>query len=140
MQIVVFAALAGIFLLLTLLRVGGARRAILLQRWPAVALGLAAGFELVRGGVWLALGLGGAAVIAWAIAPSQVRSNAAAGPIPEDPRDIEARAILGVGPKADAAEIRAAFRTKMAHAHPDRGGAHADAVRLIAARDRLLKR
>jgi curved DNA-binding protein CbpA len=58
----------------------------------------------------------------------------------ENAQDAEARAVLGVGSTATAAEIRAAYRSKMAHAHPDRGGAHADAARLTAARDRLLKK
>ena len=57
-----------------------------------------------------------------------------------DARDIEARRILGVGPNAAVDEIRAAYRAKMAQAHPDRGGNHADAARLTEARDRLLGR
>lgn len=57
-----------------------------------------------------------------------------------DPADAEARTTLGVGAQATEAEIRAAYRTKMAQAHPDRGGRHSDAARLTAARDRLLKK
>ena len=56
------------------------------------------------------------------------------------PGEAEARAILGVGPAATEAEIRQAYREKMARAHPDRGGRHADAARLTAARDFLLKK
>ena len=140
MQIVVFLALAGIFLVLTLVRVGGARRDLILRRWPALALALGAGIELARGGVWLALGLGGAAAIVWVMTPSQLRSKTTAAGMAPDARDIEARRILGVGPNAAVDEIRAAYRAKMAQAHPDRGGNHADAARLTEARDRLLGR
>jgi curved DNA-binding protein CbpA len=48
-----------------------------------------------------------------------------------------ARAILGVGPAASAAEIRAAYRRLMRRAHPDLGGANHLAAELNAARDRL---
>jgi DnaJ-domain-containing protein 1 len=54
--------------------------------------------------------------------------------------DIEARQVLGVGANASESDIRSAYRTKMAPAHPDRGGAHNEAARLTAARDRLLKK
>jgi curved DNA-binding protein CbpA len=49
----------------------------------------------------------------------------------------EARATLGVGPEATAAEIRTAFARLMRRAHPDMGGAHGAAAELNAARDRL---
>ena len=50
----------------------------------------------------------------------------------------EARALLGVGADADAAEIRAAHRRLVADAHPDHGGTDEAARRLNAARDLLL--
>lgn len=50
-----------------------------------------------------------------------------------------ARAVLGVGPDADAAQIRAAHRRLIAAVHPDRGGS-AELTRTVnAARDTLLK-
>ena len=49
----------------------------------------------------------------------------------------QARAILGVGPRASAAEIRAAYARGMRQAHPDAGGGHDQAARLNAARERL---
>src|SRR5262249_33202976 len=49
----------------------------------------------------------------------------------------EARAILGVGPRASALEVRAAYARAMRAAHPDAGGAHDQAARLNAARERL---
>ncbi len=52
---------------------------------------------------------------------------------------IEARAVLGVGLKADADAIRAAHRRLLADAHPDRGGSPELARRLNEARDLLLK-
>ena len=51
-----------------------------------------------------------------------------------------ARALLGVGPRADAEEIRAAHRRLMAEAHPDRGGSDSRARELNAARDLLIGR
>lgn len=51
----------------------------------------------------------------------------------------EARAVLGVGPRADAAAIRAAHRRLLAGVHPDRGGSDELTRRVNAARDRLLR-
>jgi len=140
MQIIAFLALAGLFLGLTLVRIGGAQRAVLLKRWPAGLLIVAAGLELSRGGVWMAFGLAGAAAIVWLAVPSQAQPKPAGNARQSDPRENEARLLLGIGPNATATEIRAAFRAKMAQAHPDRGGSNDEAARLIAARDRLLRR
>ena len=129
---------ALVFAGLTFVRIAGARRSDLFKHWPAAALGAGALYELARGGVWPAIGLGALAALSYVLTPSHLRSNAA--PAPMDPRDTEARAVLGVVPNATAAEIQAAYRAKMARAHPDRGGGHAEAARLNAARDRLLKR
>ena len=52
---------------------------------------------------------------------------------------VEARAILGVPPGADADAIRAAHRRLVAGVHPDRGGSAELARRVNAARDLLLK-
>lgn len=57
----------------------------------------------------------------------------------EDRAVIEARAVLGVGLRADADAIRAAHRRLLSDAHPDRGGSPELARRLNAARDLLLK-
>ncbi|HEY7899878.1 MAG TPA: J domain-containing protein [Caulobacteraceae bacterium] len=54
--------------------------------------------------------------------------------------ETEARAILGVGPRAGQAEVDRAFRKKMLQAHPDRGGGDAQATKLNLARERLIKR
>ena len=135
----ILLALALIFALLFLARIGAARRAALKLRWPALLLGLAALGLLLRGAIWPALGLTAAAAIAWVLAPSFARRAPADPPRP-DPNDAEARTLLSVGPEATQAEIRAAYRAKMARAHPDRGGSHAAAARLTAARDRLLKK
>jgi DnaJ-domain-containing protein 1 len=66
------------------------------------------------------------------------RRPAPPGPASSEPMSLgEARAILGVGPEATAAEIRTAYARLMRRAHPDLGGAHGAAAELNAARDRL---
>jgi hypothetical protein len=72
------------------------------------------------------------------------RKNDAAPPPPR-PRSSrmslkDARAILGVGPEATPAEIRAAHKRLMRRAHPDAGGTSGLAAQLNAARDRLLEK
>lgn len=142
LPILLIVALA--FVLLLVVRVSAAERRRLLGRWPALALAFAALFAAVRGMIWPALALGALAALAWTYWPAiRLRLNRydrAAAQQSVDPADAEARAILGVAPNATDAEIRRAYRAKMARAHPDRGGAHAEAARLTAARDRLLKR
>ena len=53
--------------------------------------------------------------------------------------EAEALHILGLGRDAQEADIIAAHRKKMQKAHPDRGGSTAEASRLNAARDLLLR-
>jgi DnaJ-domain-containing protein 1 len=133
--------LAALFALLFVVRLSGARRRQFLRRWPALLLAGAALFALARGALGPAAALGLAAALAWELWPRlaaprpRTAENSTA-----DPADNEARAILGVGAAATASEIRAAYRAKMARAHPDRGGSHAEAARLTAARDRLLRK
>jgi len=50
----------------------------------------------------------------------------------------EARDLLGVSPRADEAEIRAAHRRLIGRVHPDAGGSDALARRVNAARDILV--
>jgi hypothetical protein len=50
----------------------------------------------------------------------------------------QARALLGIGPDADPAAIRAAHRRLIASVHPDKGGTEALAAQINAARDLLL--
>ena len=54
--------------------------------------------------------------------------------------EADARAVLGVGTDADAAEIRAAHRRLVGQLHPDRGGSAELTRRVNAARDLLLGR
>ena len=51
----------------------------------------------------------------------------------------EARAILGVGPDADAEAIRAAHRRLVSALHPDKGGSAELTRRINTARDTLLR-
>lgn len=131
--------LVGIFVLLLAARIGAARRSEVLKRWPALVLGAAAVFALTRGAVWPAVGLGTLAAAAWVFWP-QMRSPPPARTPSPSRAELEASVVLGVSPDATETEIRRAYREKMARAHPDRGGRHADAARLTAARDLLLKK
>lgn len=118
------------------------------------AAGLAA---LVALGLWLMLTgrLAGIVAVVAGLAPWAVRVlrlhalwqafrgvRRAAPPPPRPPAAglsrEEARQILGVGPRATAAEIKAAHRRLMRTAHPDHGGSSWIAARLNAARDLLL--
>jgi hypothetical protein len=138
----VLIAVAILFVLLFVGRVGGARRYDLMRRWPAVLFAGAAIVAVARGAIWPAIAFAAIAALAWTWWPSIARSfvkPVQQGAAP-DPADAEARAILGVGATATSSEIRTAYRSKMARAHPDRGGEHAEAARLTAARDRLLSK
>lgn len=55
------------------------------------------------------------------------------------PAPKKAHEILGVSPGASKTEITAAYRARIAGAHPDQGGSHAAAAELNAARDEMLK-
>jgi hypothetical protein len=132
--------LAVLFGLLFIGRVGAARRAEVIRRWPAALFALAAILALWRGALWPALAFASLAALTWIVWPSLVaRRRATAAQPREGAADVEARAILGVGPTATDSEIRSAYRAKMTRAHPDRGGSNAEAARLTAARDRLLR-
>jgi hypothetical protein len=71
------------------------------------------------------------------------RGKRRAAPQPPRPPDgmstADARSILGVGPQATTADIKAAYTRLMQRAHPDKGGSAGLAAQLNAARDRLLK-
>lgn len=136
-----FLALGALFALLLVGRYGGGRRQQIMQRWPALVLAAAALFALARGALGPAALLGLMAALAWEAWPRLMASRTRdADSTSPDAADAEARSILGVGADATADQIRAAFRARMSRAHPDRGGSHAEAARLTAARDRLLKR
>jgi hypothetical protein len=89
---------------------------------------------LVIVGLWLAS-------LARRLGPWATASRAGPRPAPEQapPTSLnEARSILGVGPEATRAEIKAAHARLMRMAHPDKGGTSGLAAQLNAARDRLL--
>lgn len=66
------------------------------------------------------------------------RTAPARRPPLEDNALREARALLGVGPDADAEAIRAAHRRLIAKIHPDAGGTQALAEKINEARSLLL--
>lgn len=85
-----------------------------------------AGIVLVVLGLWLAA--------------SARRTGMVAPPTPSGRMtEAEARAILGVGADASAAEIQSAYARLMRSVHPDKGGTDGLAAQLNAARDRLLR-
>ncbi len=140
-MLAIFLILAALFALLFVARVGGARRRQVVERWPALVLAGAALFAFARGGWAAGVVLALAAGAAWELYPHlTARRGQTAKTSAPNPADDEARVILGVGENATAAEIRSAYRSKMAQAHPDRGGSHNEAARLTAARDRLLRK
>ncbi|HWA01190.1 MAG TPA: J domain-containing protein [Caulobacterales bacterium] len=138
----VLIALVIAFLVLAPVRVAGARRVKLmrfLKRYGAAAALAAIALVLVlRGLEWPGLLMGVLAFVVWRW-PLDEESDRLRHARP-NMADAEARAVLGVGPEATAADIRAAFRSKMRTAHPDRGGGHDAAAQLVSARDRLLRR
>lgn len=76
---------------------------------------------------------------AWSATTARQRPAARkAAPSDRGPSLAEARSILGVGPEASKAEIRAAYARLIRMAHPDKGGTAGLAAQLNAARDRLL--
>ena len=99
------------------------------------AVMLAGGTLAAFRGSWLtAAVLAGAGLyLAWS---SRIRPVIRSEPISE----ADARAVLGVGPGASEAEVRAAWKRAMARAHPDQGGTEGLAIRVNAARDRLLRK
>jgi hypothetical protein len=102
------------------------------------AAALAGGVLAIARGSWiLAIGLVGAGT--WLVLSSRMPGRLAPTAA-HHLSDAEARAVLGVGPTADAAEINAAWRKAMARVHPDQGGTEGLAARANAARDRLLRR
>lgn len=54
--------------------------------------------------------------------------------------EAQARALLGVAPKAERLEIVEAHRRRIAQVHPDRGGSSEQVHEANAARDLLLAR
>jgi hypothetical protein len=70
----------------------------------------------------------------------RLRSVRRPGASTADMGEAEARRLLGLGPGAEAPEIRDAHRRLMARVHPDLGGSAELALRVNAARDRLLRR
>ncbi|MES1199261.1 MAG: J domain-containing protein [Pseudomonadota bacterium] len=139
MFVALIAVALAFVLVLAPARVLGAQRAVVLHflsRYGlSVSLGVTALVFAMRGSEWFSLLAIGGALLAWPWPRRRAQSAPAI-----DPEDQKAHAILGVSAQASASEIRAAFRKKIAEAHPDRGGSQEQAARLVSARDRLLRR
>jgi len=92
----------------------------------------------VSRGAWLwgsGMALGGL----WMVVQSRVRPVAVKVPHGPEMSPAEARSVLGVDEGASRQDIQAAWKRLMARAHPDKGGTEGLAVRVNAARDRLMK-
>lgn len=118
-------------------RISAIHRRRIMARWPAFAFAAAAILAMWRGAFGPTVGLIVLAVVAWFVSPALLARTPA--PATPRPAEAEARALLGVGLAATPDDIRAAYRRRIAEAHPDRGGSHEQAARLTAARDTLLK-
>ena len=111
-------------------------------RAPAAILSIglfaAAAFEGLRGGVAPAiiLVIVGLLLVGTSRWPRAARRAPPAG---SGMSLAEARSVLGVGPNATEADIRAAHARLIRINHPDTGGTTGLASQLNAARDRLLK-
>lgn len=106
----------------------------LLRRWLApVLLGLVTTWLAARG-QWAGALLAG---VATPLVARWRRRQPEARPVTMD--DAEARRILGVGPEANAEDIRVAYRRIILQVHPDKGGSTELAHRVNQARDRLLQ-
>ena len=103
-----------------------------LARWfPVGAAGLIAVRMLETGKPVLALAAAAAGYVWW-----RTQAPRTAGAIAE----TRALALLGLDKGADANAIQAAWRSRMATAHPDAGGSDDAAKAVTAARDLLLAR
>ena len=107
-----------------------------------VAAGAAAVAALVAAAVFAVRGLWAPAVV-FALGAVTTATLARRPPRRRPPAlqmsEQEARALLGVSADASAEEIQSAYVRLMRRVHPDAGGAEGLAVKLNAARDRLLK-
>ena len=100
----------------------------------ALAVGAAAGAVIVGlRGLW-PLSVALAVASAWLGRGVKTTNLVPQG---ETMSEAQARAILGVGPGADAAAIEAAWRNMMRRTHPDQGGTDGLAAQVNAARERL---
>jgi hypothetical protein len=90
---------------------------------------------LETGRIGFALLTGAAAAGWWLMQP---KWDVRLGPARRAADLAAARALLGVGPDANAATIRTAWRLLIASAHPDAGGSAEQSAKLTAARDLLL--
>lgn len=103
----------------------------------AVAAMVAAAVLGVRGAYVPAAALAFGALAAATLTRRPPRSRPRGSPRIEM-SETEARALLGVGPEADAEAVQSAYVRLMRRVHPDAGGAPGLAAQLNAARDRLL--
>jgi hypothetical protein len=109
-------------------------RRLIAMLGSALGLGLIASGRVVSGLVV------GAIAALFALAPEARYTPPKPRKRQQDPEVAKARQTLGVGAGATEADIRAAYRQRIATAHPDQGGTSEAVAKLTAARDLLLQR
>lgn len=109
-----------------------------LARWAGTGAAILLALRLLEVKPLLALGVGAAGLGWWWLQRPRAAGAAAA----RDSQQEEAAALklLGLKPDADIVAIQAAWRARIAAAHPDAGGSDAAASAVTAARDLLLAR
>lgn len=103
-----------------------------LKRFGGAAIAGVIAVRLLTSGKPLMGILAAAVAIIW----WQVQVRRQTNVLPE--AESAALAVLGLAPGAGVGDIQAAFRSRMAEAHPDAGGSHEAARSVTAARDLLL--
>ena len=135
--------LAGVAAFALLVWAGRRARPYLARPEWRIASGTMSALGLIAGGMMAVTGkvVPGAILAGAGLVLAMTARRGGLPPQTPDSVDlVEAREILGVAANATREEIQAAYGRLIRAVHPDVGGSSVLAARLIAARDRLLKK